>query len=102
MLPASFCPKDVPSPGTQDHASDVAGDDSASDSASFLDDSEDGEANEEHMFNLLTLARSTVLACGRFANATVNQVREDDDGSTELIPLVCKQNASNEDPKHRL
>ena len=62
FLPASFFPKDIPSQECLDKASGDAGDDSDSDDASFLDDSEDGEANEEHIFDLLTLARSTVLA----------------------------------------
>ena len=70
VLPASFCPKDIPK--NRPDLSLEQDDDPVSDEASFLDDSEAGEADEEHIFNLLTLARSTVLACGSFATSKVH------------------------------
>ena len=101
LLPASFCPKDVPSQECPEKASGEAEDDSDSDDASFLDNSEDGEADEEHIFDLLTLPRSTVIARGSYATAKVHQVCENDDGSSELIPVLCKKRLKRS-PKSRI
>ena len=97
---ASFCPKEVPKPSPKDPVPDVVEDEASSSDASYLDDFEDGEGNGEHIVDLLTLARCTVLTCGSFADAKVHQVRVGDGGVSDLIPSV--KNASNEDPKHRL
>ena len=88
VLPASFGPKDIPK--TRPDLPVEQDDDPVSDEATFLDDSEAGEADEEHIFDLLTVARSTALAFGSFATSKVHLLCAADNGSSDTISVECK------------
>ena len=88
VFPASFCPrstpKSKPDPPPEERSTPV------SDDESYLDGSVAGKAYEAHIFDLLTLARSTVLACGSMATSKVHLLGSDDIGSSDTVSIHCK------------
>ena len=88
MVPASFCPRSNPKakPDLPLEEDDIP----ASDEKSYLDDSNAGAADEARIFDLLTVARSTVLACGSVATSKVHRLCADDSGSSDTISVECK------------
>ena len=88
VLPASFCPRSTPKskPDLPFEEDDTP----VSDEGSYLDDSDAVAADEAHIFDLLTVARSTVLACGSVAISKVHLFCADDMGSSDTISVECK------------
>ena len=88
VLPASFCPRSTPKckpdPPPEERSTPV------SDDESYLDDSVAGGADEAHIFDLFTVARSTVLACGSMATSKVHLLGSDDNGSSDTVSIQCK------------